>query len=128
MKVLIKIERYIHQIFFFCLLLLAFTSAGVLFLKLLELHSTISEKNIFVTNFPFVNGFAQTPLPHHTLSGQNPLSVTKVFLSMLPTNNDQSECNVPKKLQEWEIDQISWNLTQMSNEWTKCTSSEETLQ
>ena len=28
-----------------------------------------------------------------------------------------------KKLQGWEIDQISWNLTQMGNEWTESTSS-----
>ena len=33
----------------------------------------------------------------------------------------------PKKLQRWEIDQTNWNLTQMSNEWTEFTSSEETL-
>ena len=33
--------------------LLAFTSAVIIFDKLIELHSTLSEKKIFVMNFPF---------------------------------------------------------------------------
>ena len=41
-----------YQIFYFFLFLLAFTSAGIIFHKSLEIHS-LSEKNIFVTNFPF---------------------------------------------------------------------------
>ena len=41
------------QIFYFFLFLLAFTSAGIIFLKLLEFHLKISEKYIFVTNFAF---------------------------------------------------------------------------
>ena len=36
------------------LLLLAFTLADIIFHKFLELHSTLSEKRIFVTNFPFL--------------------------------------------------------------------------
>ena len=36
----------------FLFVLLAFTSAGIIFHKFLELHSKISEKKIFVTNFP----------------------------------------------------------------------------
>ena len=42
-------------------------------------------------------------------------------------NNDQVGCKDPKKIQGWETDQINWNLTQMSHEWTACKSSEETL-
>ena len=38
-------------------LVLAFTSADMIFFKLLELHSTLSEKKIF-------NRFTQTPSPH----------------------------------------------------------------
>ena len=36
----------------------------------------LSEKQTFVTNFPFFNRFTQTPNP---LNGQNLLSMTKVF-------------------------------------------------
>ena len=39
------------------------TSAGIIFLKFLELHSTISEKNIFVTNFPFLMDLLRLPSP-----------------------------------------------------------------
>ena len=31
-----------------------FTSANIIFQKFLELHSNLSEKKIFVTNFPFL--------------------------------------------------------------------------
>ena len=43
-----------HQIFYFLLFLLALTSGGIVFYKLLELHSTMSDKNLFVTNFLFL--------------------------------------------------------------------------
>ena len=33
--------------------ILAFTSEDIIFRKFLELHSTLSEKKIFVTHFPF---------------------------------------------------------------------------
>ena len=36
------------------MLLLAFTLADIIFHKFLELHSTLPEKKIFVTNFPFL--------------------------------------------------------------------------
>ena len=57
LKVLLKkIVRYCHQIFvlFLFVFISFFTSAGIIFVKFLELHSTISAKNIFVTNFPFL--------------------------------------------------------------------------
>ena len=38
----------------FLIVLLAFTSADIIFHKFLELHSTLSEKKIFVTNFPYL--------------------------------------------------------------------------
>ena len=47
------------------------------FHKFLELHSTLSEKSIFIMNFPFLFRFTET-LPH-PLNGQNPLSMTKAF-------------------------------------------------
>ena len=43
-----------HQIFYFLLFLLALTSGGIIFYKLLELHSTMSDKKIFVPNFSFL--------------------------------------------------------------------------
>ena len=46
------------DLFYFWLFLLgvalAFTSADIIFQKFLELHSTLSEKQIFSTNFPFL--------------------------------------------------------------------------
>ena len=66
------------------LLLLAFTSADIIFHKVLEIHSVLSVKKDFRHEFYgpilFFNGFTQTP---HLLNGQNPLSVMN-FLSMLP--------------------------------------------
>ena len=41
------------QIFYFLLFLLAFTSADIIFHRFLDLHSTLSGKKIFVTNFFF---------------------------------------------------------------------------
>ena len=51
------------QIFYFLLLLLVFTSPDILFDKFLELHSTLSEKQVFVTNFPFLTD-SLNPQPH----------------------------------------------------------------
>ena len=54
-----------------------------IFLQFLELHSTLSEKKNFITNFPFLThslnqACPPTPEPH-PLNSQNLLSVTKVF-------------------------------------------------
>ena len=58
--------------------MLAFTPGDIIFHKLLELHSPLSEtkKKIFLTNFPFSTDSLK---PLHPLNEQNPLSVTKVF-------------------------------------------------
>ena len=56
------------------------TSAGIIFLKFLELHSTISAKNVFLTNFPFLTDqITPNPPPLPPLNDQNPLSVKKAF-------------------------------------------------
>ena len=47
----------------FFLFLLDFPSAGIIFQKFLALYSTISEKNIFVTNFPFLTDLLRPPNP-----------------------------------------------------------------
>ena len=47
------------------------------FHNILELHSTLFEKN-FRPKFSFFNGFTPSPQPH-LLNGQNLLNVTKVF-------------------------------------------------
>ena len=54
-------EGYNHQIFYFLLFLLAFTSADLIFHKFLELHSTLPEKEIFVTNFHFLTDSLKLP-------------------------------------------------------------------
>ena len=51
-------------------------SADMIFQKFLELHSTLSEKKIFVTNFPFLMDSLK---PHPLMYDQNQLSMTKVF-------------------------------------------------
>ena len=66
-----KIQR--HQLFYFFLFLLAFTSADFIFIKILE-HIW---KKCFHHQFFFINRFAQTT--SHPLNGQNLLRVTKVF-------------------------------------------------
>ena len=43
-----------------------------------ELHLTLSEKKIFVTNFSFLMDPLKHPSPH-PVNGQNPLSMTKIF-------------------------------------------------
>ena len=42
----VLLTKICHQIFYLFLLLLAFTSVGIMFYKFLELHSKISEKKI----------------------------------------------------------------------------------
>ena len=54
-----KFGRYSHQIFLFLL-------AGITFLKFLELLSTKSGKNIFVTNVPFLTDLLRPPTPLKT--------------------------------------------------------------
>ena len=73
--------RYSHQIFYFFCFILAFTSAGIIFHRLLELHSILSERKIFVINFPVLTDSLKlhSPYPLPLLNGQNPLSVIKVF-------------------------------------------------
>ena len=72
--------RYLHQIFYFLLFFLAFTSADMIFYRFLEFHSILSESKDFRHKFSFFNGFTQTPTPTpHPLNSQNLLSVTKVF-------------------------------------------------
>ena len=56
--------------FYFLLFLLAFTSADIIFHKFLELHSTLSEKKIFVANFPFLTDSLK-PRPLYPLDSQN---------------------------------------------------------
>ena len=58
-----------------CCFMLDFTSADIIFHYFLELHTTLSEKKIFVMNFPFLTDSLKLP---HPLNGQNLLSVTKV--------------------------------------------------
>ena len=71
--------------FYFLLLLLAFTLVHIIFHKFSEFHSTLFEKKIFVTNFPFlIDSLNSLSDPHlHPLNSQNPLSVTRFFLSMV---------------------------------------------
>ena len=48
-----------YAVFYLLLFLLAFTSADIIFHKFLELHSTLSEKKIFVTNFSFLTAVVE---------------------------------------------------------------------
>ena len=57
------------QIFYFLLFLLVFTSADIIFHRFLDLHSTLSGKKIFVTNFSF-STVSLNPLPQ-PLNSQN---------------------------------------------------------
>ena len=50
---------------------------NIIFHKFLELHSTLSEKKIFITNFPLLTDSLKPPNP---LNGQKSLSMTKVFV------------------------------------------------
>ena len=67
---------YSYWIFSFFCFTLAFTSADIICHRFLELHSTLSEKKIFVINLLFLTDSLNPP---PTLYGQNPLSVTKVI-------------------------------------------------
>ena len=80
---LIKICKIVlrNKNFYSLLFLLVFTSADIIFHKVLELRSTLSEKKIFVTHFPFLmdslKPLQPPPTPHP--NSQNPLTMTKVF-------------------------------------------------
>ena len=50
---------HFYIVFYLLLFLLAFTSADIIFHKFLELHSTLSEKKIFVTNFSFLTAVVE---------------------------------------------------------------------
>ena len=68
-----------HQIFYFLLFYISFyISRHHFFHKFLELPSALSEKKIFVTNFPFLMNSIKPPTIQ-PLNSQNWLSVTKVF-------------------------------------------------
>ena len=43
--------------------LLAFTSADIIFHNILDLHSTLTDKKIFFTNFPFLTDSLNPPPP-----------------------------------------------------------------
>ena len=64
-----------------CIFLVIFISSYISryhFSQILELHSVLSIKKIFVTNF--LNRFTQTPPPPpQSFNGQNPLTVMKAF-------------------------------------------------
>ena len=68
-------------LFLFVFISFYVSTVSIIFPKLLELHSTISEKCIFAINFPFLTDSLRHPQP---LNSQNPLIVTKVFFWMLP--------------------------------------------
>ena len=53
-----------------CYFTLALASTNISFNNFLELHLTLSEKKIFVTNFPILTDSLKTPTPH-PLNGQN---------------------------------------------------------
>ena len=62
------------------LILVAFISFYMRRYQSLELYSTLSEKKISVTDFPFLTDSLNHPQPH-SLNGQNnPLNMTKVFV------------------------------------------------
>ena len=70
-----------HLLFLVVFVLLAFTSADIIFHKFLELHSTLSEKN-FITSFPFLTDSLKPPTPLTTKIHKTKRD--KSFLSMLP--------------------------------------------
>ena len=78
---LIKFLRYSHQVFYFLFFLLDFSSADLTFNKFLEPHSTLFEKKISVTNFPFLTDSFRTPNPlncQHLFSETKILRLTKI--------------------------------------------------
>ena len=50
-------------LFLVIVIVLIFTSADIIFLTFLELHSTLSEKKIFVTNFIFLKDSLKPTTP-----------------------------------------------------------------
>ena len=75
------------------LLFLVFISFNIrrynFFCKFLELHSTMSDKKIFVTNVPFLtDSLKPLPLHPHPLNSQNLVSITKLF-GDTPLNRNQ---------------------------------------
>ena len=56
-----KFWRYFLHFFCFLLFLLAFISADIIFHTFLELHSTLFEKKIFVSNFPILMDSLKPP-------------------------------------------------------------------
>ena len=51
-----------YIVFYLLLFLLAFTLADIIFQKFLKLHTTLSEKKIFVTNFSFLKAVVEISL------------------------------------------------------------------
>ena len=66
-----------HQIFYFLFFYVTFYISRHIFSQIIKI-SALSEKNIFVTNFPFLMDSLKPQTPH-PLNSQNPLSVTKIF-------------------------------------------------
>ena len=81
-ELLIKICKIKPQDLLFLFVLLAFTSADIIFHKYLKLYSPY-QKRRFSSRVFFFNGFPQPP-PLHTFSSQNLLSINKFFFLMLP--------------------------------------------
>ena len=72
-----KFVRYSHQIFYFLLFYISF--------YIRRYHFPQIFRTSFIQHYlkkVFFNGFTQSPL--HPFNGQNPLSMMKVFLSVLP--------------------------------------------
>ena len=57
--------------------MLAFTSADIFFSQIIR-TSSLSQKKIIVTNFPFLTDSLKPQTPH-PLNAQNPLNTTKAF-------------------------------------------------
>ena len=75
-----KVVKYNHQVFYFLLFLLAFTSADVIFQKFLELH-THSKKKIFLTNFLFwTDSHKAPPTPAKSANLDNSFVDAPLFL------------------------------------------------
>ena len=79
----------------FLFVLLAFTLADIIFHNFLELQSKISEKNIFLANFPFQPICSDPPPPERPKSAK----CNKSFLSMLP---EKLEAGAPLKLRNFQ--------------------------
>ena len=78
------------DLFIFVFFLLAFTSADIIFHNLLQLHSTLIEKKIFVRNLSFLTDSLNPP-PCQSLNDQNPLCMTKVFVDAPLTKKGKNE-------------------------------------